>query len=97
MLAQSTKIVHVAEQHDPAVDTARLAFPDAWFLAAEICRETRRPVLAVWAQDEQGYVAGNSELDVTSVDALLVGLDGFAAQLRALRDQLAAEAPEGAR
>jgi hypothetical protein len=97
MLAQSSKIVHVAGQHAPAVDTARLTFPNGWYLAAEISRETPRPVLAVWAQDTSGWPGGDCQLDAAGVDAILGDLDQFAAQLRALRAQLAAETPEGAR
>jgi hypothetical protein len=97
MLAHSSKIVHAAGQHDPAVDTARLTFPNGWYLAAEISRETPRPVLAMWAQDTSGWPGGDCQLDVAGVDALLADLPRFAAQLRALRDQLAAETSGDAR
>jgi hypothetical protein len=97
MLAHSSKIVHVAGQHAPAVDIARLTFPNGWYLAAEISRETPRPLLALWTQDISGWPGGDCQLDAAGVDALLADLPRFAAQLRALRDQLAAETSEGAR
>lgn len=95
MLAHTRKIVHATDA--PASEDARLTFPNGWHVAAEISRETRRPVLAVWAEDGHGWPGGACELDVAGADALLARLPEFAAQLRVLRDQLAAETPEGAR
>jgi hypothetical protein len=97
MLAHSSKIVHVAGQHALAADTACLTFPSGWYLAAEISRGTPNPVSAVWAQDTAGRPGGDRQRDAAGVDALLADLPRFTPQLRALRDQLAAETPEGAR